>query len=154
MATFKVLKVDVTEAGSPPKTYQVATVAYMNRNEEVKSTKVLGFVNPTVFATLTDAQEGDVFEAEWGKNSKGYMELKSLTKGGKVGTTVAEKPKGNWETTEERAARQVYIARQSSLANAIKYFEVSKGKPSVDDVIEVAESFVNYVQNGVTGEVK
>ena len=46
------------------------------------------------------------------------------------------------ETKEERAARQVYIIRQSSLSTAVEL--LGQGK-SVDEVIKVAKQFETYV---------
>ena len=48
----------------------------------------------------------------------------------------------NYETKEERAARQVYIIRQSSLSTAVEL--LGQGK-SVADVIATAKQFEAYV---------
>ena len=53
--------------------------------------------------------------------------------------------KSNYETSEERASRQRLIVRQSSLSNAIQYFEITKAKPTVDEVTELAEAFTNFI---------
>jgi hypothetical protein len=52
----------------------------------------------------------------------------------------------NYETAEERAKRQVYIVRQSSLGAAIELFKVA-GNTAVQarDVIEMAKVFEAYV---------
>jgi hypothetical protein len=62
--------------------------------------------------------------------------------------------KSNYETAEERAARQRLIVRQSSLSNALQYFEITKAKPTVDEVTDLAESFTKFIfeTNEVTSE--
>lgn len=55
----------------------------------------------------------------------------------------------NYETAEERAAKQIYIVRQSSITAALKLFEGQAKLPSVFDVIHLAEQFKEYVFNGI-----
>ena len=54
----------------------------------------------------------------------------------------------NYETKEERAARQVYIIRQSSLSTAVEL--LGQGK-SVADVIATAKQFEAYVFSKAEG---
>jgi hypothetical protein len=58
---------------------------------------------------------------------------------------------GSWETPEERALKQVYIVRQSSIANAIALLAVEGPgiTPDVEWVIATAKTFENYVFDGV-----
>lgn len=55
----------------------------------------------------------------------------------------------NYETKEERAARQVYIIRQSSISSAIDLLKDSK--PTVEGVLNVAKQFEEYIFSEKTG---
>lgn len=61
---------------------------------------------------------------------------------GSVGSTVQ---KGNWETSEERAAKQRYIVRQSSIDYALKFCELAGVKPSLNEVTNKAAYFEAFV---------
>lgn len=108
------------------------------------------------------AQPGDTFEIEVKKNDRGYNDWVSAVKGGAPtasnvntsprttptaspsGATAA--PRSNYETPEERAKKQVYIVRQSSISNAVDLLSVGqKSTPDVDKVLEVAKRFEDYV---------
>jgi hypothetical protein len=109
-------------------------------------------------SSLMTLSEGDKFVVQMEKNGQ-YNEIVSITKGDEASTDlpVPSAPtrssggsvtvKSNYETSEERAARQLLIVRQSSLSNALQYFEVTKGKPSVDDVLNLANQFADFVFN-------
>jgi hypothetical protein len=63
---------------------------------------------------------------------------------------------GSWETPDERAKKQVYIVRQSSIGAAIDYldkFREADAEVAVSDVLRVATQFENFVfgQTGVAG---
>jgi hypothetical protein len=65
---------------------------------------------------------------------------------GSVSSIVS--PKSTYETPEERAKKQIYIVRQSSIGSAIDMLSVgSKSPPKVDEVIAVAKQFEEYVFN-------
>jgi cell division protein FtsW (lipid II flippase) len=67
---------------------------------------------------------------------------------------VAAKPErvGSWETPDERSAKQVYIVRQSSIANAIAL--VGAGKAEVSQVLKIAKQFEDFVfASGIEGLV-
>jgi len=52
----------------------------------------------------------------------------------------------NYETKEERALKQRYIVKQSSISAAVAILIVgAKSAPSVKDVIALADEFVDYV---------
>ena len=76
---------------------------------------------------------------------KGLWKHQNCGEGNKV-------PARTFETPEERAVRQRLIVRQSSLSNAIDLLTVgAKTAPTVDQVKEVAESFVDFVFEKKTG---
>lgn len=68
-----------------------------------------------------------------------------------VGKAPAQaSPKSTYETPEERAKKQVYIVRQSSISNALELVSnnpefYKKSKDQVKDVLEIAKQFEDYV---------
>lgn len=56
-------------------------------------------------------------------------------------------PKSTYETPEERAARQVYIVRQSSIGHALTYLSANKKDYSVTDILKLAKTFETHVFN-------
>ena len=152
-----VLKSEVTKA---PKGYSVAEIAYKTADGNTKGMKVLDFVQKDVFAVVKEAKPGDILDAEFEKNPKGFWVLKSLIATGhkedtsSVQTATPSTPaKGNWETSEERAAKQIMIVRQSSLSNAIATFTGNESEFASQDVIELAKVYEAYVLSQPTGEI-
>lgn len=145
-----------------PKGYWVAEVAYKTDDGKTKGMKILDFVQKDVFAVAKEAKPGDILDADFEKNAKGFWTFKTLVPTGlkedvsAVATVSAPASKGNWETSEERAARQVMIVRQSSLSAANATLEANKGKFSPEDVIDVAKIYEAYVLGTVvqTGEIE
>ena len=154
---IEVLKINRSHAGKAgTKGYEVVEVAYKDPEGKTKGMKVLDFVQREVFKSLEGVNDGDILDVEFEQNDKGYWQFKSVQKGQKTSmgnSTVANSgqearvaTKGNWETSEERAARQVMIVRQSSLSNTISYFELTKHtKATPEDVIAVAKVFEAFV---------
>jgi len=108
--------------------------------------RIVPFANPSVFKTLDGAAVGDSFDVALTTNAKGYDVWSAI---GAVGTikalpAAATKVIGsNYETADERALKQRYIVRQSSLANAIA-FHAHNDKTS-DEIIDCAKKFEEYV---------
>lgn len=146
-----------TKTGKP---YQVVEVTYKNLSFEgkVESRKIMPFGTTADSAkVLKDATPGSVFEVTAVKNAAGYNDWTAVVpseasesapsvKG--VSTSVASTPvvKSSYETAEERAKKQVYIVRQSSLTSAMTFLELTKAK-NVDTqaVLSIAKEFENYV---------
>ena len=87
----------------------------------------------------------DASPAQTGKTHSDVTRA-SYTKQAGVGKVTGS----NYETKEERAARQVLIVRQSSLSSAVAYFAAKSPKgtsATVGDVINVAAQFENAVFN-------
>ena len=162
-----VLKVDVTKA---PKGYFVAEIAYKTEDGKTKGMKVLDFVQKDVFKVVKDAKPGDILNANFEQNAKGYWQFAHVVATGTKGDTTVPatasgspaattKSPGNWETSAERATRQVMIVRQSSLSNAINFSElIGNKKADLEDIVAVAKVFEGYVLGTVaeqpaTGEV-
>jgi hypothetical protein len=147
--------------------YNTIEVAY-SRDGKVEGKKLLDFVVPETFKAIQNFKADDAIvvtaEKKAGNDGKEYWQWVSVSpsdgsqapvSGGGVGTNRVEsgaKPPpsrvtgSNYETREERAARQKYIVRQSSITAALTLLGLQKAKdPSVDGVIEVAKQFEKYV---------
>ena len=156
----EVIRVEVENKGK----YQMASVIYKGPDSKVDNKKLVSFVNKDVFTVFKDAQPGDLFEVTSEKvlnekDGKEYWQWTNATGAGKnvagsgaslpssSGVVSARNgsPRSTYETPEERAARQVYIVRQSSISGAINLLKDAKHTPSVDEVLDVAKSFERYV---------
>lgn len=143
-----------TQKGS----YQQLEVTFKNLTyNKTESKKVMSFgANANAFKALADAQPGSVWDVEVTKNAQGYNDwtsVKPSVAGQASEPTNASKPSTTsarpaYETPEERAQRQVFIIRQSSLSAAVATLSVgAKGvKPS--DVIALATEYTDFVLNG------
>lgn len=145
-----ILSVDVnTPAG---KKYQVAEVAYKDDQGKVNGKKILSFVNKDVFNIAKNAQSGQVYDVSLAKDDQGYWQWTSMNLAGETTISVASpakatpSPRSTYETPEERAQRQVYIVRQSSLTNAIALANATGDKKATpESIIAVAKQFEAYV---------
>jgi len=143
---------EVTNKGK----YNEALVKYTQDGQD-KEKKVMSFAQKETYNTLVAAAPGEVYEIKTVKDGK-FWNWESATlcspgaavapSGGSSGGS-----KGNWETAEERAMRQVWIIRQSSIASACNLFSSTGGGDMVDLVLEAAKRFEAYV-HGVQEEVE
>lgn len=120
---------------------------YYDKDGKEEKRKFVSFNHPDVFSTAASLNAGDVALATVEKEGE-YWQWTGLTKGGSsmAAEAPARKAAGTYETAEERAKRQVYIVRQSSLANAIEYLKLSGAENvTTEDVLGVAEKFVDFV---------
>lgn len=160
---ISILNVTVTTVPTAKGSYQMADVAFKNLTYgKVEGKKVMSFgATKDAFGVLSTAQPGQTFTVTVVKNDKGYNDWIALTpSNGAVdspaspiaGFTAKQAGPGaistrtsTYETPEERAQRQIFIIRQSSLSNAVATLAVgSKGvKPT--DVIDLAKLYENYV---------
>jgi hypothetical protein len=126
--------------------YSKATVTY-DYNGETRTQNIMSFSNPDVFKKVQDFKAGDEVAIDTTKNDKGYNEWAKVELATKE-VANSEPPKGgkvtgsNYETKEERAAKQVLIVRQSCLAQAVAF--CNEGTP-VRDVLDHADEFVDWV---------
>lgn len=106
-----------------------------------------------------------VIAKEAGRDGREFWNWKSVLRGvtspsnSGASPASAAKPTGrvtgsNYETPEERAQRQVFIVRQSSITAALKILEMNGKNPSVTDVILLSEQLKNYVFEGIPSEAK
>ena len=142
--------------------YKFVEVTYKNMTFEgkVESKKHNQYGNKEVFNALADATAGESYTIVREKDDKGYWQWIGIAKGDveieeaqggkqpmKAQTTnnATPAPKSTYETAEERAKKQVYIVRQSSISAAIDLLKTDKKIPTVGEVIEVAKQFEAYV---------
>lgn len=143
-------------------TYEAWELVYKSQDGKVESFQkpVQGLkFNPSLRDQLAALQPGDEFTATLEKNAGGFWEVQSVTKGvaetsngsavrGGPAQAAGKVTGSNYETPTERAARQVSIVRQSSLAQAVATLAAgAKAAPKVEDVLELAQVYVNFVNN-------
>jgi hypothetical protein len=159
---MQITVIDVTEntkKSESGRTFQQLEVAYKNEQGQPQLKKLISFSNPNVYKAAKEWVKGDVVNVTTVKNEKtGYWDWVGLEGDGAVGETkqasASVNPAGarvtgsNYETKEERAARQVFIIRQSSLSTAVEL--LGQGK-SVADVIATAKQFEAYVFSKAEG---
>lgn len=149
---------------TPGKTYSQLEIAFKNLtfDGKIEGKKIMGFgAGKPAYDTLLNALAGQVYGVEVKKSDAGYNDWisaklddgsapapaatpASAAKPVYGGSTAS--PKSTYETPEERAKKQVYIVRQSSISNAIDVLSVgAKAAPDVDKVLAVAKEFEKYV---------
>lgn len=153
-----------THAAKNGRSYQSMEVTYKNEQGQTQSKKLMSFSNPDVFKQAKDWQKGDSVNVNMTKDDAGYWQWISIGEPGSVSATPPQAYSGkkesagarvtgsNYATAEERAKTQVYIVRQSSIANAIELLKANGNDVKVDNVISVAkqlESFVFGSESGV-----
>lgn len=136
--------------------YKQFQLDYLSNGRASKK-QIMSFSN--VFKQLLASQEGEEFEITTKQEGEytnwDTAESKGVpTKTAKEGPATTERKsakgatefKSTYETPEERAKKQVYIVRQSSIANAVTFIEQTEGgEPSVADVLNIAKQFEAYV---------
>lgn len=165
---IEVVNVNVSTQPTAKGSYQIADVAYKNKSfqDKLEGKKIMSFAQKDVFEILTKAQFGEVYTITRVKNDKGFWDWTAASNDANGGaaapamaapaannaiaprTAATPAPKSNYETPEERAARQVMIVRQSSLSNAIAMFQHDKFKKydlTANDVIGIAKDFEAFV---------
>lgn len=129
--------------------YQKAEVAYKDEGGKVSGKKIMSFTNQKVFDIIKGCTGGETLSITAEKDDKGYWQWVDASKevDGSISnkTTALPAPKSTYETPEERAKKQVYIVRQSSITNAIAFSQGVKALKSVEDVIKTAKQFEAYV---------
>ena len=141
--------------------YGMIEVAY-KKDGKVEGKKLMSFVHPEVYKAAKEFKSGDVVNVEIGKeegrDGKEYWQWQRIVAGGEESTsketsatqptssTPTSKPVSNYETKEERQARQVMIVRQSSLSTAVALAAANGGKKSSSqEIITTAKEFEAFV---------
>src|SRR5574343_1482493 len=132
-------------AGKP---YQNVEIAYKNLDQgKVESKNITQYSK--VFKDVANASATMFYDVSTSKDDKGYWQWDSFTTTSPVAATEAPKsfpaPKSNYETPEERAKRQVFIVKQSSLTAALKFAELNKEKPTVEGILALAQELTDWV---------
>jgi hypothetical protein len=146
------------------KPYQQLEVTFKNNTfGKTESKKLMPFgAQEGAFKALSGAKQGDVFEVTVVKNAAGFNDWTACVQAapGSVETTLTTpvatgsintggksvQVKSTYETPEERAIKQRYIIKQSSLSGAINLLTVgAKSPPTVEAVLALADTLVAYV---------
>jgi hypothetical protein len=151
------ISIEIISVGQPSavKTYKVIEVAY-KKDGKIEGKKIMSFTNPGVFAAIQKLTPGQVVSVGLEKNDAGYWQWVSIgaveaTSAPVGATAVSSAPaRSNYETSEERANRQILIVRQSSLGHAVATLSVGSKGVKGGDVIALAEQYAHYVLNGDT----
>lgn len=166
-----ILSVDIKTVPTKTGSFQSAEVAYKNNTFQgkVEGKKVVSFgATANAFKVLAEAQSGATYEVEVVKNAAGYNDWVGMTPAvagaptapqaasqgnGTINKAALAAPtKSTYETSQERAEKQVYIVRQSSLSAAINTLSLGAKKLEPAAVMLLAQSYVDFVfGNAATG---
>ena len=114
------------------------------------------FGNKEVFEVLKNSEKGDLFYIGRTKNTDGFWDWDKISEvpnsqeayneevGHKQQTKAAPAASKTtpWETPEDRAQKQLYIIRQSSLTNAVNTLV---GNVNPEDVKSTAQNYIDFV---------
>jgi hypothetical protein len=158
---IQIIATSIETKQGPKSSYQMLDITYRDLDKnKVASKKVMSFNKPEiVFKTMATAKPTDVFDVELIKNEgTGYWDWTNVTKTSATDapstsptsatktSSAGSSKSGGWETPEERAKKQIYIVRQSSLSNAVNALSVNaKTAPKAEDVIEYARTLEKFV---------
>lgn len=141
-----------THAAKNGRSYQSIEVTYKDEQGQVKNKKLMSFSNPSVFNHIKGLAKGDQINLRTEKDAAGYWQWTGIGDDAPAGTAQAKPATGgrvtgsNYETKEERAARQILIVRQSSLSSAVALVSATSTEPTTtDNVINIAKKFEAYV---------
>jgi hypothetical protein len=144
-----------THAAKSGRTYQSLEITYKGSDGKVSAKKLMSFSNPSVFKAAGSWNKGDLVEIVTQKDDAGYWQWTGIGEAGSapqasaapVASAGATRVTGsNYETKEERAARQVLIVRQSSLSVAVQALLAgAKTPPNAGDIITLAKELESYV---------
>ena len=160
---IEIINVQSTTKPTAKGSYQQLDVAYKNLDFQgkVEGRKIMSFTNKEVFATLSKATNGQVYEITRVKEGEYWQWSAAMLQGEDGGGTnmtqsvsnaskPSASPKSTYETPEERASRQRMIVRQSSISNAIETLKVEKKAVDTKDVIKVAQVYFDWVMDNGT----
>ena len=155
---IKIVAVEQQSAKSAAgKDYDLVEVTYKNKSfqDKVEVKKHNQYGNKDVFNALKKAEPGEVYTVSREKDAKGYWQWVGITEGEDAqpaasqapskGTTATASPKSTYETPEERAKKQVYIVRQSSITAAISILKTDKKNPTKEEVVATASFYEAFV---------
>lgn len=150
------MKIEIINVGDPQnkgKYTQIELVYKDLEKDRVGTKKLMSFSYPVVYNGLKKAQKGERYDITLTKEGE-YWQWTEFSVPGTEASTVANSSapeaksyvKGsNYETPEERAARQTSIIRQSSISNAIAALKVEKAKVDKDELFALAADIEQWV---------
>lgn len=148
--------------------YSAVELVY-KKDGKVEAKPFPDWANAEIYQTLVSLKKGDVRTVTMEKDTNGYWKWLALTEGDSAAVATeassgSEQPPraangggvrpstgkvigSNYETSEERARRQVMIVRQSSISSAIAMLTARNLPAEVDanNVIDVAKRFEHFV---------
>ena len=135
--------------GKNGKSYGVLQVAY-RADGKLQEKKLMSFSNPQVFKHIEGLKKGDSVNVKTEKDGNGYWQwtaiLNEEQQQPKPVQSGATRVTGStYETPEERAIKQKYIVRQSSLTTAIQILGVGAKSLDKQAVLGLAEELENWV---------
>jgi hypothetical protein len=152
------VKISTNPAKKPGgKPYQIAEVAFKNNsfNGTVQGKKVTSYSK--AYQQVAEAQIGQTYDVTEEKNGE-FVEWVSLSPAGVVAAGAAPAAsvsesvqrgstptRSTYETPEERAIKQVYIVKQSSLSNAVATLAVGAKAVKPSDVLKLAQEYTDFV---------
>lgn len=156
--TIEVLNIaSETKQSASGKPYVMLDVAFKNlQSGKIEGKKLVPFGDSeVVYKVFKDAKAGNTFEVELVKGEKYWnwtsakqavpSNVQAATGGNGVSKSVTI-GKSTYETPEERAKKQVYIVKQSSIGSALELLSIAaKTPPSTQQVIDVAQVFTDWV---------
>jgi hypothetical protein len=142
-----------THAAKNGRSYQSLEVTYKGADGKVSSKKLMSFSNPSVFKTISGLSKGASIDVVTQKDDAGYWQWTGINDGSSPAPqTSSSTPAAttrvtgsNYETADERAARQKLIVRQSSLTNAVAILTVGSKSVNKEDVKALAQELVDWV---------
>jgi hypothetical protein len=161
--TISVISVSVSTkvAASSQKPYQNVEVVFKNEETGKVGNKNITQYSSEIFNVMSGAAPGQRFSVSSEKNDRGYWEWtksERLAEGAPPAAasvpapaesgavTGTRTPPYRGETPQERAEKQVYIVKQSSISSAIALLSVgAKAPPTPEEVIKTAQKFVDFV---------
>lgn len=128
--------------------WQKLDIEYVRDGKKQKRTLVaIGDTKEVVKKLVQDFNEGDQIEVSLKQSEDGqywnWVDVAPVDEG-QAKPKSSVQVKGGWETPEERARKQVYIIRQSSIANALE-FHKNDAKLTVEQALATAKKFEQYV---------
>jgi hypothetical protein len=147
------MQIEITDVGPAKKdgNYVKMQLGYVRDGKNNSRTLVaVGKTTEVVKELAANAKPGDIYEIELEKSKDDkFWNWIGATKEEKQVKAEAAKTsyqtKSTYETPEERARKQVYIVRQSSIANAIEFLHCQGKKFSPEEVMDIARAFVSFV---------
>jgi len=132
--------------------WQELTMTYVSGGK-TSAKKFLSF--DPIFNKVKEFEADEQYDVNLVKGDDGYWKWTEVTKVDSaagaaqgVGEAARAAPMvraSTYETPEERAKKQVYIVRQSSISNAIEYLNHNQKNYAIVDVVNTAKEIEAYV---------